>query len=189
MNILSLLLISLTKSYLIYVYVIKDLNKNIKSMHDWKKKKITTIEFSIALLHIHVFLIGENYGVEIIELRRHGSARKAGRSVRQKLICRVRERCDVARRLLISSLIFARERNWLPSRAVIPESARAEGPIDLIEKTGWYTRERYYSREDTTGRHDPGHHSIESYIRPAFTWQYRASWWSNKLVRVKLNKN
>lgn len=79
-------------------------------------EKKMTMEFSIALLHIHVFFIGENYGVEIIESRGHGSTRKAGRSVRQKLICRVCERCDVARRLLISSLTFARERNWLPSR-------------------------------------------------------------------------
>jgi len=124
-------------------------------------KKMTT-KFGIAFLHIHVFLIGENYGVEIIES--HGSTRKAGRSVRQKLICRVRERRDVARRLLISSLALA-----FLADAAISESARAGGPIDSIEKTGWYTRECYYAREETTGRHDPGHRSIESYVRSAFT--------------------
>lgn len=80
--------------------------------------------------------------------------------------------CRVA--FLISSPAFARENcNWLYSRTGRIPGARSvggadEGPIDRKrEPIGWHTRERDYARE-TTGRHDSGHHSIESYIRLAF---------------------
>lgn len=147
----------------------KNLNKNMKRMYVLKKNDDGVQHRAFA--HSRYISLSMRIMTWKLSNRGHDSARKAGRStLRQKLICRVRERRDVARRLLISSLAFARERNWFPSRT-IPESLRAEGPIDSIEKTGWYTRERYYARENTTGRHDPAHHSIESYIRPTFTWQ------------------
>lgn len=101
----------------------------------------------------------------------HDNARKTGRSttVRQKLICRARERHDATRRdttrrLLIWSRVFARAIGFLRGRFRGP----CGEPIDRIRYTG-YMRECDYARDETTGRHDPGHHSIESYIRQAFT--------------------
>lgn len=130
-------------------------------------------KFSFAFSYIHVFLIGENYGMEIIESR-HDNARKAGRStLRQKLICRVRERRDAPRRaaprcLLISSSA-ARENNWLPSQTGDSEVCASRGTNRSSRETGQHTREHDYAKDETTGRHDPGHHSIESYVRVTFT--------------------
>ena len=70
--------------------------------------------FSRFAIIIHVSLNKDYCGVKIIELR-HDNARKSGRSatVRQKLICRARERRDTARRVasrrfLISSFASAK---------------------------------------------------------------------------------
>jgi len=126
------------------------------------------MKFKFAFSHIHIFLIGENYGIEIIESR-HDNARKAGRStLRQKLICRVRERRAAPRCFLISSSAV-RENNWLPSQTGDSGICASRGTNRLDRETGWHTREREYAKDETIGRHDPGHHSIENYVRMAFT--------------------
>lgn len=132
------------------------------------------MKFNFALSRIHVFLIGENYGMEIIESR-HDNARKAGRStLRQKLICRVRERRDAPRRaaprcLLISSSAAHERTTGFLGRRAIPGVCASRGTNRSDRESGWHTGERDYAKDETTGRHDPSHHSIESYVRMAFT--------------------
>lgn len=116
--------------------------------------------FFFFLRH-YVFL--PPFGVRImawkLSSRTTAREKRVGRCARNWFVASA----SVARCLLIlvAGIGFPRERGDFGI------SAWAEGPIDSIEKTGWYTRECYYTGEETTGRHDSGHHSIESYIRSA----------------------
>lgn len=106
--------------------------------------------------------------MEIIELR-HDNARKAGRStLRQKLICRARERHDAARRvasrriasrrLLISS--FASAIGFLRGLERFRSTCVPRGPIDRIGMV--------HAGEETAVWHDPQAIVDESYIRPVY---------------------
>ena len=112
--------------------------------------------FSRFTIIIYISLnCNEDYhGVEIIELR-HDNERKSGRSatVRQKSICRPRERRDAARRVASrrivspSNFVF-RECDWLSSRTEMILDVLREA-IDRIRRPGWSseTRRNVITRE------------------------------------------
>lgn len=164
-------------------------NPDIPCITTWKVTKCyiaNDVEARFRFFRTFTFsLSAQNHSVEMIKSHTTMRGKQVGRRCARNwfvAFASVTARLDATRRGASPSNLVAgiRSSNWLPSRPILRPMRRTDRSY-----RAYRIHEGTRLREGRNNRHDPDHHSIESYIRPAFT---RWNGWptSNKLVRGKL---